>query len=375
MSISSEDGATAAVALDHYRVLGCSGLRVSPLALGTMTFGTDWGWGADASEARRIFDAYVDRGGNFIDTANVYTNGTSERLVGEFAVGRRDRLVIATKYTVATDRGDPNAGGNHRKSLMRAVDGSLERLKTDHVDLLYIHAWDDTTPPPEVLRAADDLVRAGKVLHIGISNTPAWRVAQLYEIANQRSFSPLVAMQVPYSLLERTVERDLLPMAQALGIAVTTYSPLANGVLTGKYGGADLDSAVSPTTRKGIAASNGELSERGLTIAEVVAEVASEIGRTSAQVALRWALLNTAVTAPVLGARTVEQLDDNLGALDFCLSAAQLARLEDASAIELGYPHDFLARPHTWAVMLGGVTIETIRTRPSHLHQTHLATL
>ncbi|HKE20177.1 MAG TPA: aldo/keto reductase, partial [Kofleriaceae bacterium] len=254
-------------ALDTYRLLGRSGLRVSPLALGAMTFGTDWGWGADRGDARRIFDAYVDRGGNFIDTANQYTGGTSERLVGEFAEDRRDRLVLATKYTLSTRPGDPNSGGNHRKSMVRSVEGSLGRLRTDYIDLLYLHAWDGTTPVDEILRAMDDLVRAGKVLYVGISDAPAWQVSRMQAIADLRGWSPLVALQIPYSLIERTVERELIPMAGELGLGVIPWSPLASGVLSGKYTAADLDVTVSADpvgTRKNVAAANGGLSRRGL---------------------------------------------------------------------------------------------------------------
>ncbi|WP_343715635.1 aldo/keto reductase, partial [Inquilinus sp.] len=229
------------LSLDHYRLLGRSGLRVSPLALGAMTFGTDWGWGADEAEVRRIVDAYVDRGGNFIDTANQYTEGTSERLVGKFAADRRDRLVIATKYTLPLRHGDPNAGGNHRKSLVRSVESSLQRMRTDYIDLLYLHAWDFTTPVEEILRAMDDVVRAGKVLYVAISDAPAWQVARMQTIADLRGWSPLIALQIEYSLIERTVERDLIPMARELGLGVIPWSPLASGVLTGKYGRADLE--------------------------------------------------------------------------------------------------------------------------------------
>ncbi|HSI05362.1 MAG TPA: aldo/keto reductase, partial [Myxococcota bacterium] len=200
--------------LDTYRLLGRSGLRVSPLGLGAMTFGTDWGWGADDGETRRMFDMYVDRGGNFIDTANAYTNGSSERLVGELTRDKRERLVIATKYSLSVEQGNPNAGGNHRKSMMRSVEQSLKRLQTDYIDLFYLHVWDGRTPADEVMRAFDDLVRAGKVLHVGISDTPAWRVAQMQTMAELRGWAPLVALQIEYSLIQRSVEADLMPMAK-----------------------------------------------------------------------------------------------------------------------------------------------------------------
>lgn len=352
------------VSLDTYRLLGRSGLRVSPLALGTMTFGSDWGWGADTAEARRIFDAYVDRGGNFIDTANQYTNGTAERFIGEFASEKRDRLVIATKYTLATRSGDPNSGGNHRKSMMRSVEDSLKRLKSDYIDLLYLHIWDGTTPVEEILRGLDDLVRAGKVVYTGISDTPAWQVARMQTIADLRGWTPLVALQIEYSLIQRTVERDLIPMAKELGLGVVPWSPLASGVLTGKYSRADLSATetASPVgTRKDIAVANNSLTERGLAIADVVKNVAWEMGKTPSQVALAWALLHPAVAAPIVGARTVKQLEDNLGAIEVTLTDAQRAKLAEASAFELGFPHDFLTRPLPRSLMFGGTTIEERR--------------
>ncbi|WP_285629600.1 aldo/keto reductase [Actinoallomurus iriomotensis] len=349
--------------LDTYRLLGRSGLRVSPLSLGTMTFGSDWGWGAAKDESRRIFDAYVDRGGNFIDTANQYTNGTAERLVGEFAEDRRDSLVIATKYTLTSRPGDPNSGGNHRKSMVRSVEDSLRRLRTGYIDLLYLHSWDFTTPVEEILRAMDDLVRAGKVLYVGISDAPAWQVSRMQAIADLRGWSPLIALQIEYSLIERTVERDLIPMAGEMGLGVIPWSPLGSGVLTGKYTRDDLDhgggSASAEGTRKNVAAANGALTERGLAIADVVAKVAGDLGVTPSQVALAWTLRDRRVTAPIVGARTLGQLEDNLGALDLTLPEAALAELDAASAVELGFPHDFLQRPMTRNVMFGDVRIET----------------
>lgn len=330
-----------------------------------MTFGSDWGWGANGEEAHRIFDTYLDRGGNFIDTANQYTGGTAERLTGEFAAGKRDRLVLATKYTLAMRDGDPNSGGNHRKSMVRSVESSLERLKTDYLDLLYLHIWDDTTPVEEILRAMDDLVRSGKVIYVGISDTPAWQVSRMQAIAELRGWSPLIALQIEYSLIERTVERELIPMASEMGLGVIPWSPLASGVLAGKYTRADLESARSSAgavgTRKDVAVANGSLTERGLAIAGIVGEVAKEIGATSSQVALAWTMLNPAVTAPILGARTVAQLEDNLGTLEVRFTDEQRARLETASAVELGFPHDFLARPLTRAVAFGGMQIPTRR--------------
>jgi aryl-alcohol dehydrogenase-like predicted oxidoreductase len=349
------------ITLDTYRLLGRSGLRVSPLSLGTMTFGTDWGWGADIDEARRLLDTYIDRGGNFIDTASAYTDGTSEKILGEITEGRREQLVIATKYTMNRRAGDPNAGGNHRKSMISSVEASLRSLSTEYIDLLYLHAWDQTTPVEEILRAMDDLVRAGKVLYIGISDTPAWQVSRMQAIADLRGWSPLIALQIEYSLVERTVERDLIPMAAEMGLGVLPWSPLASGVLTGKYTAADLDSgpgvASAAGTRKNVAVANGALTERALLIADEVKQIAGELGRTQAQVALAWTLVNPAVTSTILGVRTHEQLVDNLGALEVELTADQLSRLNAASAIDLGFPHEFLARPLTIAVTRGGVKI------------------
>jgi aryl-alcohol dehydrogenase-like predicted oxidoreductase len=347
--------------LDTYRLLGRSGLRVSPLSLGTMTFGTDWGWGADSDEARRLLETYMDRGGNFVDTASAYTDGTSEKILGEITEGRREQLVIATKYTMSRRAGDPNAGGNHRKSMVSSVESSLRSLGTDYIDLLYLHAWDQTTPVEEILRAMDDLVRAGKVLYVGISDTPAWQVSRMQAIADLRGWSPLIALQIEYSLVERTVERDLIPMALEMGLGVLPWSPLASGVLTGKYTAADLDSgpgiASAAGTRKNVAVANGALTERALLIAGEVKQIAGELGRTQAQVALAWTLVNPAVTSTILGVRTHEQLVDNLGALEVEFTEDQIRRLNACSAVDLGFPHEFLARPLTIAVIRGGVKI------------------
>jgi aryl-alcohol dehydrogenase-like predicted oxidoreductase len=350
----------AGLALNHYRLLGRSGLRVSPLALGTMTFGTDWGWGADEDEARRIFDAYVERGGNFVDTSVNYTNGASERMVGKLMEGRRDRIVLSTKYTMSRQPDDPNAGGNHRMNLVRSVEQSLRQLKTDRIELLHLHAWDDTTPPDEVLRALDDLVRAGKVLYLGICNTPAWRVAQLQTMAELRGWSRLVALQIEYNLVERSVEHELLPMARELGLGVMPWSPLGGGILAGKYSRADLQTRGErnvATTRAGVIASSGLLTESALAIADEVAAVAAEIGARPSQVALAWTLLNPAVTAPVLGARTLEQALDNLGALDLRLGDEHVARLDAVSRHAPIFPQRFVAQPMVQQLIFGGSTV------------------
>ncbi|HBV2450156.1 TPA: aldo/keto reductase [Klebsiella pneumoniae] len=349
-----------AIELDSYRLLGRSGLRVSPLSLGTMTFGADWGWGADTDEARRMFDLYIDRGGNFVDTSVNYTNGTAERFLGTFMKGKRDRVVVATKFTMAREPGNPNSGGNHRLNMIRSVETSLRQLDTDRIELLYLHGWDFTTAPDEVMRAFDDLVRSGKVVYIGISNTPAWRIAQMQTLADLRGWAPFVALEVEYSLIQRTVEHELLPMAQALGLGVTPWSPLGGGVLTGKYTRADLaqqgDAGVAGS-RKSVNASSGNLTERALTVAEVVRDIATETGVTSAQIALAWTLVNPVVASPIIGARTVAQLEDNLGALAVALSDEQLARLDAASKPEPIFPAVFMDRPMVQGLIFGGANV------------------
>jgi aryl-alcohol dehydrogenase-like predicted oxidoreductase len=352
--------------LDTYRQLGRSGLRVSPLALGAATFGNDWGWGAEQNEARRLFDLYVERGGNFIDTAVTYTNGTSERMLGEFAQGRRDSLVLATKYTTLRRPGDPNSGGASRKSLFGAVETSLRQLNTDYIDLLYLHVWDPTTPVEEILRGLDDLVRQGKVLYVAISNTPAWQISRMQTITDLRGWSPLVALQLEYNLVERGGERDLIPMAQELGLGTVLWSPLAGGVLTGKYSRQDLTtspSGQSEGTRKVFNLALGGVSERSLAIVDVLREVAHELGRTPAQVGLAWTLQNPGVTVPIVGARTAEQLQENLGALEVDLTASQLTRLDEVSAIDLGFPHAMLASDHIRVVTRGDLKIQARNSR------------
>lgn len=343
------------LSLTSYRLLGRSGLRVSPICLGAMTFGKEYAWGADEAEARRIFDLYVGRGGNFVDTANIYTGGTSERFVGAFSKGRRDRLVIATKYSMGVSPDDPNGSGNHRKNLMQSVHGSLQRLGTDSIDLLYLHGWDDRTPIEEILRGLDDLVSAGKVHYVGVSNTPAWQVARMQTLADLRGWAPLVAYQMEYSLLQREGEREIVPMCRTLGIGVMPWSPLGSGVLSGKYSRADLagDGQQDVGSRKSLALMIGALSEHSLSIADAVKGVAEETGHTPAQVAIAWTLLNSAVAAPVIGVRTVAQLEDNLGALDVRLSTAQVERLEAASRIAMGYPHDLIAGPYQQMLLHG----------------------
>jgi aryl-alcohol dehydrogenase-like predicted oxidoreductase len=346
--------------LDSYRLLGRSGLRVSPLSLGTMTFGNDWGWGAEEAEAHRIFDLYVDRGGNFVDTSVNYTNGASERILGRFIAKKREQIVLATKFTMARDKGNPNSGGNHRLNMVRSLEQSLRQLETDNIDLFYLHGWDLTTQPDEVMRGLDDLVRAGKIQYVGICNTPAWRIAEMQTIADLRGWSPFVALQIEYSLVERTVELELIPMAAALGLGVLPWSPLGGGVLTGKYTRSDVtgssESSVS-STRSGVIASSGHLTVRSIEIAEVVRAVAQEIGATPSQVAIAWTLANNAVTSPVIGARTLLQAEDNLGALDVVLSPEHLDRLDQASAPSPVFPDRFVASPMVQQLIFGGSSV------------------
>src|ERR1700685_461586 len=221
-----------------YRLLGKSGLRVSEASLGTMTFGDEWGWGSPKAEAQKVYETYREAGGNFIDTANFYTTGTSEKFLGEFMQGHRESVVLATKYSNAAPGNDPNAAGNHRKNMMQAVEASLKRLQTEYIDLYWGHIWDGITPVEEVMRGLDDLVRQGKILYVGISDASAWSIAQCSTLAELRGWSPFIAMQIEYSLIERTVERELIPVAKAMNIGVTAWSPLASGVLSGKYQGA-----------------------------------------------------------------------------------------------------------------------------------------
>ncbi|POX64454.1 aldo/keto reductase [Streptomyces sp. Ru62] len=349
--------------LSDYRLLGRSGLRVSPLSLGTMTFGDDWGWGAGADEARRIFDLYVDRGGNFVDTSVNYTDGSAERLLGQFVKDKRDKVVIATKYTMARDRGNPNSGGNHRLNMVRSLETSLRNLGTDHIDLFYLHGWDHTTPHEEVMRGLDDLVRSGKVSYIGISNTPAWRISAMQTLADLRGWTPLIALQIEYSLIQRTVEHELIPMARELGLGVLPWSALGGGLLTGKYSRADLagqeEQNSASGSRKGVIAASGNLTERGVTIAEAVKEVAAQVGASPAQVALAWTLLNPAVVSPVLGARTEDQLRDNLGALDVVLDEEHIARLDAVSRPDPVFPYGFVSTPMVQDLIFGGARVTT----------------
>ena len=326
----------------RYTLFGRSGLRVSEVALGTMTFGEAWGWGASRNECRRMFEAFADAGGNLVDTACNYTDGESEEIVGELVEPDRERFVVATKYTLTSRREDPNAGGNHRKNLVRTLEQSLRRLRTDYVDLLWLHMWDGMTPVEEVVRALDDLVSSGKVLYVGISDTPAWVVARAVTLAELRGWSPFVALQAPYSLADRDVERELLPMARSLGLTFTPWGMLEGGALTGKY----LDDADEPRRHDGVGG-------RTNAIAREVLAVAGELEATPAQVAIAWVRAQQWHTVPIVGARSEAQLRENLGALELELSEAYLERLGAVAGFSAGFPREFLESDHVRGLIFG----------------------
>jgi len=336
----------------NYRLLGHSGLRVSELSLGTMTFGEEWGWGAAKEEAGKIYDAYREAGGNFIDTANVYTTGTSERILGEILQGHRDEVVLATKYTNAAPGNNPNAAGNHRKSMMRAIEGSLERLKTDYIDLYWLHIWDRMTPVEEVMRGFDDLVTQGKILHAGVSDAPAWWIAQANTLAALRGWAPFVGLQIEYSLIERTVERELIPMAKAFGLGLVAWSPLAGGALTGKYhSGQASDGRYAQQMMRAFLPD----SARQDRVVAALREVAQETGRSLAQIALAWLRYRDIPVIPIIGARKLSQFEDNLASLSVSLTPEQVKALDEASTIELGFPHEFYRRDLVRALVYGGM--------------------
>ena len=318
----------------RYRLLGRSGLRVSELCLGAMTFGHADG-GASAEEAAVIVERFAEAGGNFIDTANVYGGGKSERIVGELIRADRDRWVVATKYGLNTTSGDPNAGGAHRKSLRRAVEASLQRLGTDHIDLYWLHIWDTFTRVEEVVAALDDLVRSGKVLYVGLSDTPAWMVARAVTLAEARGLNEVCALQIPYSLVQRTVERELLPAARALDLAVAAWGPFGQGLLTGRYG------SDRPRPTDGRWAGRA-VSPHELAVVDALNAVSAGRGASASQVAIAWirAQQHRAVTIPIVGVRTATQLADTVAATELELEPADLDRLDRASRVSMGFPGD-----------------------------------
>ncbi|WNG41395.1 aldo/keto reductase [Archangium violaceum] len=347
--------------LNHYVTLGRSGLRVSPFCLGAMTFGEELGWGSSVETSNAIIDRYLALGGNFLDTANVYTIGHSEKIIGDHigrTPSRRDRVVIATKFFGNLFPGDPNGGGAGAKSLIASTHESLRRLQTDYIDLLWMHCWDMHTPIEETMRALDDLVRAGKVRYIGFSDTPAWKVTQAQVTAHFRGWTPLVALQIEYSLLERTVEGELLPMARELGLGVTPWSPLKSGVLSGKY---TRENAGKVKADRG-AWVEGNLGERAYSVIDVLLRVAREQGTTPAHVALAWVQNRPGVTSTIIGARTLEQLENNVSALDVKLTPEQVAALDEVSKPTLNFPAGFLQGAPVF--MHGGNTVNGLTAPP-----------
>ncbi|MFI9839520.1 aldo/keto reductase [Nonomuraea sp. NPDC051941] len=324
----------------RYRLLGNTGLRVSELFLGAMTFGEQGGVGAPIEECRRMLDLYADAGGNVVDTAINYRGGASEAIVGELLEGRRDRFVLSTKYTVSRDGADPNAAGNHRKNLRLSLETSLRRLRTDYVDIYWVHLWDRHTPIEETMRGLDEAVRSGKVLYVGISDAPAWVVSRANTVAEFRGWAPFAGLQVPYSLLQRDIERELLPMAESYGMSVTAWSPLAGGILSGKF--------TRGTAQPGTRVAAGSVSEHDHAVARAVQEVADSLGASSSQVAIAWTRARSRAVLPIVGARTVEQLADNLGVVDVDLPEDAVRRLDEATGFTLGFPADFIAQTSPW---------------------------
>lgn len=309
--------------------------------------------GSSRDEALKVYEAYREAGGNFIDTANLYTSGTSEKFVGEFIKAHRESVVVATKYSNAMPGNDPNAAGNQRKNMMQAVEASLKRLQSEYVDLYWVHIWDGITPVEEVMRGLDDLVREGKVLYIGISDAPAWWIAQANTLAQLRGWSQFVGLQIEYSLIERTVERELIPMAQDLNIGVTAWSPLASGMLTGKYHGqgAEQGARLSNEMMKDFLPEE----QRANRIVSAVKAVSEQVGRSMAQVALAWLRYRPVPVIPIIGARKLSQLEDNLASLDLELSTEQLKILDEASRVDLGFPYDLYNRQLVAGFRYGGM--------------------
>jgi aryl-alcohol dehydrogenase-like predicted oxidoreductase len=341
----------------EYFTLGRTGLRVSRLALGAMTFGTDWGWGTDKDTARQIFNRYAESGGNFVDTADLYTNGVSEQWVGEFIREQqlRDRIVLATKFSYSADAGNPNAGGNSRKNMLRAIEGSLRRLGTDYIDLYLLHTWDMLTPVDEVMRTFDDLVRSGKVRHVGLSDVPAWYASRAQALAEFRGYEPISALQMEYSLVERSIEHEFIPLGLAHGMGTMVWSPLGSGLLSGKYKpsqsgqfGEGRLQTVGSTSNPAFA----KLTERNFAIVAELEAVAQALGKSMAQVALNWVANRPGVASVIVGATKLAQLDDNLAALQFTIPDELANRLDRISATPAPFPYSFFT-PGMQAMLAG----------------------
>ena len=347
--------------LNEYITLGRSGLRVSPLSLGTMTFGTEWGWGAEESISRALFDRYTEAGGNFIDTADGYTGGRSEEMVGKFIAESklRDRMVLATKFTFNAEPCNPNAGGNGRKNIYRALTGSLRRLQTDYVDLYWLHAWDTITPIEEVVSTLNDLVREGKIRYYGFSDTPAWYAARAYTLAEKEGNERLIALQLEYSLVERNIEREHIPAAQQLGLGICPWSPLASGFLAGKYKREGKSVQGEGRLQKLNDSGNpafAKFSEHNWKILEVLLKVAKQIGRPPAQVALNWVATQPGITSTILGASKLTQLEDNLSAIEFSIPTELRKQLDETSALAPVHPYVFF-EPFLQSRIHGGVAV------------------
>jgi aryl-alcohol dehydrogenase-like predicted oxidoreductase len=350
------------MALDHYVTLGRSGLRVSPLCLGAMTFGEDFGWGSSVQESQEIMDRFIAAGGNFIDTANFYTKSHSEKIIGDH-IGRdpakRDRLVIATKFSGNLYPGDPNGGGSGRKSIINACEHSLRRLQTDYIDLYWLHNWDVHTPIEETMAALQDLVRSGKVRYVGVSDTPAWKVAQANVMAQFHGWSPFIGLQIEYSLLERSVEQELVPMARELGLGITPWSPLKSGVLSGKY-----TRSSAAEGRAGRTAFMGSfLNEKTYKLIDELEVIAKAHDTTIARVALAWVRTRPGVSSTIIGARRISQLEDNLKSLDLILTEAELAHVDSLTKPAFGFPQNM--EPMFPAIHNGGTRVNGLYAEPS----------
>jgi len=342
-----------------YKLLGRSGLKVSELCLGTMGFGTETNWGADKETSFKIIESFAEAGGNFLDTANIYKFGTSEKIIGEFINGRdRDFFVIATKYTLLDNTTNPNASGNNRKNMMRSVEESLKRLQTDFIDVFYLHIWDDLTPIDEVLRGLDDLIRQGKINYAAISDTPAWMVAKGNTLAELMGWSEFIALQIEYSLLQRTPERELLPMAKHFGMTVTPWAPLAGGALTGKYLRGDYGRIKEGSNR---------LNENSQRITKEVITIAEKLGVAAGHVALKWTMQQPLSVIPIVGATKLEQLEQNLQAIDVVIPEEDMKHLDEISAIDLGFPMKFFQEEAVRVNTYGGF-YDKIEKRKQVLH-------
>lgn len=330
----------------NYKLLGKSGIRVSELCLGTMTFGTDWGWGSDKETSKKIYEAFVNRGGNFFDTANIYTKGTSERFLGEFIGKDRENMVIASKFSLS-EEGKVNQAGNHRKNMMQSIEGSLKRLNTEYIDLYYVHAWDFTVHPEELMRNLEYVLASGKVLSIGISDTPAWIISKCNTIAEQRGWTPFSATQVEYCLSERTADREIIPCTDGFDMTFCGFGPLGAGLLSGKYL-YDSDEPRRMDVRR-----SHRLTENNLKLSKELVELSKSWNLPTTAVAIRWSMQKFKNSSPIFGARNLKQMEENLRSLDFELSTEQMTTLDNISAIGPNNPNDFLDLPRIEEILYG----------------------